>query len=82
MPHGRRQPTVPTAETSSRIPEKVPQVGWKVMGKSVHSGQDVFSGCCCPVLILHTGEGSVLGNCMGKKQRQTQQMSFSICLHM
>ena len=29
---------MPTAD----IPEKVLQVGWKVMGKSVHLGQDVL----------------------------------------
>ena len=41
MPMGGDNPQCPL-QTSSRIPEKVPQVGWKVMGKSVHSGQDVF----------------------------------------
>lgn len=41
MPTGGDNPQCPL-QTSSRIPEKVPQVGWKVMGKSVHSGQDVF----------------------------------------
>lgn len=29
-------------QTPNHIPEKVPREGWKVMGKSVHSGQDAF----------------------------------------